>query len=131
MNRKGELSNRVATIVAIDYDTIFSKKPSLKDFFTKSKLQRTFKQEYKDLTLKLYSAGFSIYIISKDLKKTKSELDDLYFGRYIFYTDFIQYENLNDLAVDCRSLFKYFICETPKGAFLDNVYSLESFKELL
>lgn len=117
MNRKGELSNRVATIVAIDYDTIFSKKPSLKDFFTKSKLQRTFKQEYRDLTLKLYSAGFSIYIISKDLKKTKSELDDLYFGRYIFYTDFIQYENLNDLAVDCRSLFKYFICETPKGAF--------------
>ena len=45
MNRKGELSNRVATIVAIDYDTIFSKKPSLKDFFTISKLQRTFKQE--------------------------------------------------------------------------------------
>lgn len=131
MNRKGELSNRVATIVAIDYDTIFSKKPSLKDFFTKSKLQRTFKHEYRDLTLKLYSAGFSIYIISKDLKKTKSELDDLYFGRYIFYTDFIQYENFNDLAVDCRSLFKYFICETPKGAFLDNVYSLESFKELL
>lgn len=35
MNRKGELSNRVATIVAIDYDTIFSKKPSLKDFLRK------------------------------------------------------------------------------------------------
>lgn len=132
MNRKGELSNKPPLIVAIDYDTIFSRKPHLKEYFTKSPLERAFRWEFRELTRKLFYKGFTVYIIcAKALGKTASELDDIYFGRYLFYANFLQYSDLKILAEDCRYVFNYFICETPKGAFLDNVYSLDSFKELL
>ena len=74
MNRKGDLSNSYAPIIAINFDTIFSRKPSIKEYLTKSKLDRMFVKEYKELTYKLYHKGFNVYIVSfkpiKDLNDT-------------------------------------------------------------
>ena len=46
MNRLGELSTKRATIIAINFESIFNKSPSLKDIILKDKLTRTFNDEY-------------------------------------------------------------------------------------
>lgn len=128
MNKKGELSNQYAPIVAISFDAIFNKKPKFKDLFFKDNLEATFNEEYKSLTYKLYKNGFNVYIVAfKDLK----ELDSKLWGKYVFYNDLIEYKDMKDLVFDCRNRYSYYIDTVNRVGLLDNSYTLEQFKELL
>lgn len=128
MNRSGELSNKYNTIVAINFESIFSKKPSLKDMLLKDKLTRTFNTEYKDLTYRLYKKGFNVYITSfSDITKYENVL----WGRFLFYNKLVVYGTLGELAFDCRNIYSYYIDDISNLGLLDNCYSLQQFKELI
>lgn len=128
MNRNGEISNKPAPIVAIDFDTIFSRKPSAKEKIFGHPLKSRFVEEYKHLTLTLYNKGFNIYITSS---KDISCYEDVLWGEYVFFNSLVTHTDLKDLAFNCKHVYKYYIDETNKVGLLDNVYSLKQFKELL
>ncbi len=128
MNRLGELSTKRATIIAINFESIFNKSPSLKDIILKDKLTRTFNDEYKDLTYRLYTKGFNVYITSfNDITKYK----DILWGKYLFYNKLVVYDTLKDLAFDCKHIYSYYIDDMNELGLLDNCYSLQHFKELI
>lgn len=128
MNRLGELSTKRATIIAINFESIFNKNPSLKDIILKDRLTRTFNDEYKDLTYRLYTKGFNVYITSfNDITKYK----DILWGKYLFYNKLVVYDTLKDLAFDCKHIYSYYIDDANELGLLDNCYSLQHFKELI
>lgn len=128
MNRSGELSLKTAPIVAINFDAIFSRKPSLKDMVTKNKLDRTFLKEYRELTYRLYHKGFNVYIVS--LNSIKNLGEELW-GKYLFFNNIVEYDNLQDLSFDCRNIYSYYIDLNSRKLLLENSYTLEEFKEIL
>lgn len=128
MNRLGELSTKRSTIIAINFESIFNKKPSLKDIILKDKLTRTFNPEYKDLTYRLYTRGFNVYITSfNDITKYEEKL----WGKFLFYNKLVVYEDIKDLAFDCKHIYSYYIDDINGLGLLDNCYSLQHFKELI
>ena len=128
MNRKGDLSNSYAPIIAINFDTIFSRKPSIKEYLTKSKLDRMFVKEYKELTYKLYHKGFNVYIVSfKPIK----DLNDTLWGKYLFFNSLVEYDSLEDLAFDCKNVYSYYIDSFSRRLLLEKSYTLEEYKEQL
>lgn len=128
MNRKGDLSLKTAPIVAINFDAIFSRKPLLRELATKSKLDRTFVKEYRELTYKLYRNGFNVYIVSFDKIK---DLGDELWGKYLFFNSIVEYDDMQDLAFDCRNLYSYYIDLNSRKLLLENSYTLEEFKGIL
>lgn len=122
MNRRGELSNKKALTVAINYDTIFKKSRGILSFFKK----RNFKKEFKDITYKLFHKGFNVYII---VYKSDVENEEIW-GKYVFFNEIRYYDNFQDLSDDCKYLFDYYI-DDNRNMLLENSYSLEEFKELL
>lgn len=128
MNRKGDLSLKTAPIVAISFDAIFSRKPSLKEKLTKNKLDRTFVKEYRELTYKLYHKGFNVYIVSFDKIK---DLGEELWGKYLFFNNIVEYDNLQDLVFDCKKVYSYYIDLNSRKLLLENSYTLEEFKEIL
>ena len=128
MNRKGDLSLKTAPIVAINFDAIFSRKPLLRELATKSKLDRTFVKEYRELTYKLYRNGFNVYIVSFDKIK---DLGDELWGKYVFFNSIVEYDDMQDLAFDCRNLYSYYIDLNSRKLLLENSYTLEEFKGIL
>lgn len=128
MNRKGDLSLKTAPIVAINFDAIFSRKPLLRELATKSKLDRTFVKEYRELTYKLYRNGFNVYIVSFDKIK---DLGDELWGKYVFFNSIVEYDDMQDLAFDCRNLYSYYIDLNSRKLILENSYTLEEFKGIL
>lgn len=129
MNRKGELTNQIAPVIAIDFDTIFSRKPSLLDYVKKDKLSRTFNYEFRELTYRLYKRGYNIYVTSfnPDVLKYSDEL----WGRFIFYTKIVVHKDYLDLQFNCKNVYKYYIDDVRNIGLFDNAYTLETFKELL
>lgn len=128
MNRKGELSNKSESIVAINFESIFSKPPSLKDRLFGATLGGRFVEDYKELTYKLYKAGFNVYITSfNDI----SEYEDKLWGRYLFFNNLVTHRNMADLMFDCRFVYSYYIDTVNNIGLLSNAYTLEEFKELL
>ena len=128
MNRKGDLSLKTAPIVAINFNAIFSRKPLLRELATKSKLDRTFIKEYRELTYNLYHNGFNVYIVSFDkIKNLEEEL----WGKYLFFNSIIEYDDMQDLAFDCRNLYSYYIDLNSRKLLLENSYTLEEFKRIL
>lgn len=121
MNRKGELSNKRALTVAINYDTIFKNSMGFLNFFKK----RTFNKEFKELTYKLFHKGFNIYIVAY-----KNRVNEEIWGKYIFFNEIRYYDNFQDLADDCKYLFDYYI-DDNRNMLLENSYSLNEFKEIL
>lgn len=128
MNRKGDLSLKTAPIVAINFDAIFSRKPSLKERLTKNKLDRTFVKEYRELTYKLYHNGFNVYIVSFD--KIKYLGEELW-GKYLFFNNIVEYDDLQDLVFDCKKVYSYYIDLNSRKLLLENSYTLEEFKGIL
>lgn len=128
MNRKGDLSLKTAPIVAISFDAIFSRKPSLKERLTKNKLDRTFVKEYRELTYKLYHNGFNVYIVSFDKIK---DLGEELWGKYLFFNNIVEYDDLQDLVFDCKKVYSYYIDLNSRKLLLENSYTLEEFKGIL
>lgn len=128
MNRKGDLSLKTAPIVAINFDAIFSRKPSLKEKLTKNKLDRTFVKEYRELTYKLYHNGFNVYIVSFDKIK---DLGEELWGKYLFFNNIVEYDDLQDLVFDCKKVYSYYIDLNSRKLLLENSYTLEEFKGIL
>lgn len=128
MNRKGDLSLKTAPIVAINFDAIFSRKPSLKERLTKNKLDRTFVKEYRELTYKLYHNGFNVYIVSFDKIK---DLGEELWGKYLFFNNIVEYDDLQDLVFDCKKVYSYYIDLNSRKLLLENSYTLEEFKGIL
>lgn len=128
MNRKGDLSLKTAPIVAINFDAIFSRKPSLKEKLTKNKLDRTFVKEYRELTYKLYHKGFNVYIVSFDKIK---DLGEELWGKYLFFNNIVEYDDLQDLVFDCKKMYSYYIDLKSRKLLLENSYTLEEFKGIL
>lgn len=128
MNRLGELSSKYSTTIAINFESIFNKKPSIKDYILKDKLTRTFNPEYKELTYNLYTKGFNVVITSfNDIYKYENEL----WGKFLFYNDLRVYRDINDLVFDCRHIFTYYIDDVNSLGLTGNCYSLKQFKELI
>lgn len=128
MNRKGELSNKSESIVAINFESVFNNKPSLKERLFGVTLEGRFVEEYKELTYKLYKAGFNVYITSfNDI----SEYEDKLWGRYLFFNNIVTHKNMLDLMWDCRNVYSYYIDDVNNISLLPNAYTLERFKELL
>ena len=65
--KNGDISNKTAPIIAINFETIFNRKPTtmqrLRGIFGDS-FKYKFNPEYRDLTLKLFDK-FNIHIISR------------------------------------------------------------------
>ncbi len=94
MNSKGELSPFPNTIVAIDFEAVFGKKPKLIEYLTKDKFARTFNKEYRDLTYLLFcKMQYNVYIVSvgEDIKKYEDEL----WGKYIFFNQLKTYKDFS------------------------------------
>lgn len=128
MNRKGELSNKSASIVAINFETIFNKPRSLRNRLFGDTLEGRFIEEYKELTYKLYKSGFNVYITSfNDI----SEYEDKLWGRYLFFNNIVTHKNMADLLFDCKFVYSYYIDDVNSIGFLPNAYRLDEFKELL
>lgn len=129
MNLRGELSNKSNPIVAINFETIFSKKLSLKDKIFGDSLAKRFNPEYKELTYKLYNAGFNVYITSFNPKFL--EYEDILYGNYLFYNDLVLHSNVMALYVDCKFRYSYYIDEVNNVGLFNNAYSLAKFKEVI
>lgn len=128
MNRKGELSNKSASIVAINFESIFSGKPTLREKLFGETLEGKFIAEYKELTYKLYHAGFNVYITSfNDI----SEYEEKLWGRYLFFNNIVTHKNMAELYFDCQFVYSYYIDTVNNIGMLPNAYTLDGFKELL
>lgn len=128
MNRKGELSNKSASIVAINFESIFSNKPSLRERLFGETLEGRFIEDYKELTYKLYKNGFNVYITSfNDI----SEYEEKLWGRYLFFNNLVTHKNMAELYSDCLLVYSYYIDTVNSIGMLPNAYTLEEFKELL
>lgn len=127
--KNGDISNKTAPIIAINFETIFNRKPTtmqrLKGIFGDS-FKYKFNPEYRDLTLKLFDK-FNIHIIST--KEDISVYEDELFGKYLFFNQ-IEKISLNELYGNCIYLYKYYIDETHTTEFVENAVSLEEFKEM-
>ena len=127
--KNGDISNKTAPIIAINFETIFNRKPTtmqrLKGIFGDS-FKYKFNSEYRDLTLKLFDK-FNIHIIST--KEDISVYEDELFGKYLFFNQ-IEKISLNELYSNCIYLYKYYIDETHTTEFVENAISLEEFKEM-
>lgn len=129
--KNGDISNKTAPIIAINFETIFSRKPTklelAKELITGDRLKYRFNKEFEDLTLKLFRANYNIHIIS--LEKDISKLEDKLFHHYIYFNQIYQLD-LPDLYKNCKKFYKCYIDETHTTELLDNKYSLEDFRRL-
>ena len=128
MNRKGDLSLKTATIVAINFDAIFSRKSTLIEMLIINILYRTFVKEYRELTYNLYHKGFNVYIVS--LNKVKDLGEELW-GKYLFFNNIVEYSSFEDLVYDCKKIYSYYIDLNSRKLLIENSYTLEEFKEIL
>lgn len=128
MNRKGELSNKHSPIVAINFETIFSKKPSLTQRLFGGTLGSKFDDRFRTLTYKLYKAGYNVYITSfNDVSKYEDEL----WGKYLFFNAIVKHNDMKELYWDCKLHYDYYIDEVNPTLLLDHKYKLEDFLEEL
>lgn len=129
--KNGDISNKTAPIVAINFETIFSKKLSktehIKEFLTRDYLKYRFKEEYRDLTLRLFRADYNIHIVS--IYTNLQEMENKLFHNYIYFNQ-IYNLSLKDLYKNCKMFYSYYIDETHTVELLPNTYSLEQFKRL-
>lgn len=128
MNGKGELSNKRAPVVAINFETIFSKELSLKDRLFGDSLAKRFDDRYRTLTYKLYKGGYNVYIVSfNDISKYEDEL----WGNFIFFNHLEKIDGMKELYWNCKLNYDYYIDEVNSTLLLDNTYTLEKFLEEL
>lgn len=128
MNGRGELSNKHAPIVAINFETIFSKELSFTDRIFGNNLFKKFDDRYRSLTYKLYKAGYNVYITSfNDISK----YEDVLWGKYLFFNGIVVHNNKAELYWDCKYHYDYYIDEVNSTMLLDNSYDLEKFLEVM